>query len=208
MVGAHAATARELEPEHRRDGRGLALLAAGIVSAMSIWFTAAGPIGRLVNWAAHGLVGSAAVVVPLAFMVGGIHLLRQAPEPEHRGRILVGGTALTFAVAGLLDLGSTHTHTASGRSDAGGVLGYLIATPISHGLSATLTVPLLFLLGAFGALVLTATPLTTLPNGIREMFAGYARRNGAIPIDEADLPPGATGLVAGDASDTTRHRSG
>ena len=82
MVGAQAATARELEPEHRRDGRGLALLAAGIVSAMSIWFTAAGPIGRAVNWAAHGLVGSAAVVVPLAFILGGVHLLRQALSPN------------------------------------------------------------------------------------------------------------------------------
>ena len=136
MVGAQAATARELEPEHRRDGRGLGLLAAGIVCAMGIWFTAAGPIGRVLDWLAHGLVGSAAVVVPLAFVAGGVHLLRQAPEPEHRGRVLVGGTALTVAVAGLLDLGAEHTRTAAAREHAGGVIGYLVATPLARGLSA------------------------------------------------------------------------
>ncbi len=185
MVGARAATARDLEPEHRRDGRGLGLVAAGIICAMGIWFSAAGPIGRLLAWLAHGLIGTAAIAAPVAFVAGGIHLLRQAPEPEHRGRLLVGGTALTLAVAGLLDLGATHTNTAAERTDAGGVLGYAIAAPLARGLSATLTVPLLFLLGAFGALVLTATPLTTLPRGIRDLFG---RPDGTVPLEEAYLP--------------------
>ena len=48
--------------------------------------------------------------------------------------------------------------------------------------------PLLFLLGAFGALVLTATPLTTLPQAIRDLFAGFGRPAGTVPVDEADLP--------------------
>jgi DNA segregation ATPase FtsK/SpoIIIE, S-DNA-T family len=193
MVGARAATARELEPQHRRDGRGLGLLAGGIVCAMGIWFTAAGPIGRALNWIAHGLVGSAAVAVPLAFVVSGLHLLRQAPEPEHRGRILVGGGAFTLAVAGLLDLGAAHTHTATQRSNAGGVIGYAVATPLARGLSATLTVPLLFLLGAFGVLVLTSTPLTAVPRAIRDLFARFGRPDGTVPVDEADLPDGSGG---------------
>ena len=139
MVGARAATARELEPEHRRDGRGLGT--AGGRHRLRRWASGsppAGPIGRVLSWIAHGLVGSAAIAVPLAFVAGGIHLLRQAPEPEHRGRLLVGGTALTIAVAGLLDLGADHTRTAAAREHAGGVLGYVVAAPLARGLSATL----------------------------------------------------------------------
>ena len=68
------------------------------------------------------------------------------------------------------------------------MLGYLIATPLARGLSPTLTVPLLFLLGAFGALVLTATPLTTLPRGIRDLVTGLGRPEGTVPLDDVDLP--------------------
>ena len=45
-VGRNAATARELDPAHRRDGAGLAVLAAAVVSAVAVWFGAAGALGR------------------------------------------------------------------------------------------------------------------------------------------------------------------
>jgi DNA segregation ATPase FtsK/SpoIIIE, S-DNA-T family len=183
MVGARAATAREIEPEHRRDGRGLALLAAGAVCVMGIWFASAGPFGRVIGWTARELLGSAALAVPVALIAGGLHLLRQAPEPEHRGRLLVGGTSLAVSVAGLLDLGADATRTASERAHAGGVIGFAVASPLSRALSPDLAVPLLFLLGAFGALVLTATPIGSLPRQVRLMFVRSA------PDSETDARP-------------------
>src|SRR5947208_10426143 len=36
---------RELEPEHRRDGVALGLIALAIVAAVGVWWRAAGPIG-------------------------------------------------------------------------------------------------------------------------------------------------------------------
>jgi S-DNA-T family DNA segregation ATPase FtsK/SpoIIIE len=170
MVGTRAATARELEPEHRRDGRGLALLAAGAICVMGIWFSSAGPLGRVVGWVAREVIGVAALALPIALIAGGVHLLRQAPEPEHRGRLLVGGTALAIAVAALLDLGAKSTQTAAERSRAGGLIGFAVANPLARAISANLAVPLLFLLGAFGVLVLTATPISTLPAQIRALF--------------------------------------
>jgi DNA segregation ATPase FtsK/SpoIIIE, S-DNA-T family len=41
-LGRNAATARDLDPEHRRDGAGLGVMAFGAISAMAIWAHAAG----------------------------------------------------------------------------------------------------------------------------------------------------------------------
>src|SRR5688572_27282333 len=45
-VGRQAATARDLDPEHRRDGIGLALLGLAVLVAAGVWFNGAGPVGR------------------------------------------------------------------------------------------------------------------------------------------------------------------
>ena len=83
-VGRNAATARELRPEHRRDGAALGVLALG-----------AGPRDRgLVPRRRAGrarastpllraLVGNGALRRCPSLLVGvGAHMLRQAPEPE------------------------------------------------------------------------------------------------------------------------------
>src|SRR5262249_20066945 len=45
-LGRQAATPRELDQAHRRDGAGLAMLGAGIVLAVGLWWHGAGPAGR------------------------------------------------------------------------------------------------------------------------------------------------------------------
>ena len=44
-AGRNAATARDIDATHRRDGAGLGLLALGLVTAVAVWAQAAGPIG-------------------------------------------------------------------------------------------------------------------------------------------------------------------
>ena len=46
-VGRNAASARDLEPEHRRDGAALGVLAFALICVMGVWFSAAGPVGRV-----------------------------------------------------------------------------------------------------------------------------------------------------------------
>ncbi len=49
-----------------------------------------------------------------------------------------------------------------GREHAGGLIGAGVVAPLERGLSAVIAVPLLFLLGVFGVLVVTATPVSQL----------------------------------------------
>jgi S-DNA-T family DNA segregation ATPase FtsK/SpoIIIE len=170
IIGRNAASARDLDEQHRRDGVGLGLIAAGLVTALAIWLHSAGPIGHVLATVSRALIGNGAIALPLVLVGVAVHMLRWPPEPAARGRHIVGSAALTLSVLGLLDLWANSPTTSAGRAGAGGLVGSLIANPLARGLSAALTVPLLFLLGAFGILVVTATPVRQLPEQIRELF--------------------------------------
>ncbi|HEV7203434.1 MAG TPA: DNA translocase FtsK 4TM domain-containing protein, partial [Jatrophihabitans sp.] len=183
-AGRNAATARELDPAHRRDGAALGVLAFGLISVMAIWFTAAGPIGHLIDTACRAVLGNGAVLLPIALIAGGGHMLRQAPEPKARGRVVVGGAALLLAVLGLFDVWAASPTTAAGRAHAGGLIGTAVGAPLSHGLSAVIAVPLLAVVGVFGILVLTATPISVLVDYVRTL-TGFGRGE-ATALPEVD----------------------
>ena len=97
-------------------------------------------------------------------------MLRQAPEPQARGRVVVGAAALVVAVLGLFDLWGGSPATGHGRAHAGGLLGYAVGKPLTAGLGAMIAVPVLTLVGCFGILVVTATPISALVEYVRSAF--------------------------------------
>jgi S-DNA-T family DNA segregation ATPase FtsK/SpoIIIE len=169
-AGRNAATARDLPPEHRRDGVALGILALGLISVMAVWFRAAGPIGRSIDSAARVFLGTGVLLLPLVLLVGAAHLLRQAPEPESRGRMVVGSLALAVSVLGMFDLWGGSPTTMHGREHAGGLIGAAAGAPLANGLSPAIAVPVLTLVGAFGILVITATPISQLVGYFRDLF--------------------------------------
>ncbi|HEY2167837.1 MAG TPA: DNA translocase FtsK 4TM domain-containing protein [Jatrophihabitantaceae bacterium] len=209
-VGRNAASARDLEPAHRRDGAALGVLAFALICVMAVWFSAAGPVGRVVTALCRGLLGNGAVLLPILLVGVGVHMLRAEPQPQARGRITIGSLALTISVLGMFDVWGDSPRTAHGRAHAGGIIGALVGNPLSHGLSAAIAVPLLLLVGVFGILVVTATPVSALTAYVRELFAAKPqagtemdetaavsvenepvrpkRRLRRRPVDDADLP--------------------
>jgi S-DNA-T family DNA segregation ATPase FtsK/SpoIIIE len=202
-IGRNAASARELEPEHRRDGAALGVLAFGLISAVAIWLDAAGPIGRALTAGCRALVGNGAYVVPLVALGAAAHMLRQAPEPKARGRVVVGSLALVICVLGMLDLWAGSPSTAHQRAHAGGWIGRGVGAPLTVGLSAALAVPVLMLIGVFGILVVTATPIGMLTGYVRDLITGGPAEP---PIEvEEDVRPRRRRRPAldADAEDTT-----
>src|SRR5262245_45252911 len=101
-IGRQAATAKELDPEHRRDGAGLLVFGVAIVLAVALWFGSAGPFGSWLATTTRMLVGAISMALPLLLLFGAVRLLREPSDPAQRGRGLVGWTALLVASAGLL----------------------------------------------------------------------------------------------------------
>ncbi|MEP6981750.1 MAG: DNA translocase FtsK 4TM domain-containing protein, partial [Nakamurella sp.] len=168
-VGRGAASARDLDPAHRRDGLGLGLLAAAVITAIAAWFAAAGPVGHLVDQAVRVWVGSGAVVVPVLLLIAAVVLMRTAPDPAHRARRVFGGLAVTLGVVGIFhvvrvaNLDSADTDPAAIRTTAGGVLGWLVGQPLYAGLTVVPAVLVLGLLAVFGVLLFTGTPIRDVP---------------------------------------------
>jgi S-DNA-T family DNA segregation ATPase FtsK/SpoIIIE len=159
-------SARDLDPAHRRDGAGLASIGAAIVVAVSVWWHAGGPVGSAVSAFVRGAAGAAAAVVPLLLLVVAWRLLRHASDAAHRGRMLVGGTCTTLSVLGLVHLAhGTPDPSAGARAirRAGGLIGFLASSPLVSALTVWLAAPILALLGLFGLLVLSGTPVRAVP---------------------------------------------
>ncbi len=131
--------------------------------------------------------------MPILLVAAGVHLLRQLPQPEERGRVVIGWAALTLSVTGLFHLGDSSPAIATGRARAGGRIGEVAAQPLERGLGAAVAVVLLFLLGAFGTLVITATPVNTVPSKLREFRDRLLRRPPRRPDGEAGGPDGEAG---------------
>ncbi|WP_407663230.1 FtsK/SpoIIIE family DNA translocase [Mycolicibacterium confluentis] len=163
--------ARDIDPGHRRDGIALALLGVAVVIAASSWFEAAGPVGAWIDGALRTLVGSAVVVLPL--LIGGIAvvLMRTAPNPEVRPRLILGASMIGLPVLGLLHLWAGSPAAPGARQDAAGFVGFAIGGPLSEGLTPWIAAPLLAMGVVFGVLLLTGTTIRDVPATLYHMFS-------------------------------------
>ncbi|SBT53414.1 DNA segregation ATPase FtsK/SpoIIIE, S-DNA-T family [Micromonospora auratinigra] len=161
-AGRQAASARDLDPEHRRDGGGLLLFGLAILSAVAIWFGGAGPVGARLADSVRLFLGAIAIVVPVLLMIGAWRLLRTPADPAHRGRGLVGWGSMLLATAAMLHIGQDPVDAVQ-RDYAGGLIGAGVGDLLERAITAWVAVPLLVLLLLFGLLVVTATPINKIP---------------------------------------------
>ena len=184
-------TGRDLEPEHRRDGVGLLLVALAVVVAAREWWGMPGAVGTVVHAVVAGTFGKVGYAVPLVLLAFGVRMLRAPQDDAATSRAAVGTTALAFAACGLAHVAAgipTPPEGAAGMRAAGGILGFLASSPLEAAVSVYGTVPLLLLLGLFGLLVITATPLHQVPDRLR---AAVDRLTGHAPT-EAETPEAGT----------------
>ena len=164
-VGRQAATAKEIDPEHRRDGAGLLLLGLAILVGVAVWAGSAGPVGARLADAVRLFFGSLAVLLPLLLLYGAVRLMRKPADPEHRGRSLVGWTALVISTASLLHVAQRPTDDPA-MDSSGGLIGYGVGSLLERAVTGWVAVPLLVLLWIFGLLVITATPINKIPERV------------------------------------------
>lgn len=177
-------SARELEPEHRRDGIGFALIGLSIVVAAREWWAFEGAIGDVIHAIVAGTFGRVAYAVPLALLFLGIRLLRAPQDDSANSRIGVGLGALAFAASGLAHVAAgvpVPPQGADGMRDGGGIIGFLASSPLKAAVSVYGTVPILLMLGFFGLLVMTATPLHLVPTRLSELRDHLLHRGAVDP---------------------------
>ncbi|MGH3208641.1 MAG: DNA translocase FtsK 4TM domain-containing protein, partial [Trebonia sp.] len=185
LVRRFGRNARELHPDHKRDGLGLVFLGLAIVFAAAIW-------ARMHNAAFEGIyaltssvVGDGAFTVPIMFGLVGWRFMRHPDRNAALPPAEIGWTALMTGALGLLHLAKgvpTLSHRGGGWpavKTAGGLIGMAASWPLDKGLTAWVAAPLLGLLAAYGLLVITGTPVREVPQRLRELRALFG-----YPVDE------------------------
>ncbi|WP_428830373.1 DNA translocase FtsK 4TM domain-containing protein [Cellulomonas endometrii] len=165
--------ARDLDPALRRDGAAFFLLALAIVVAAREWWGLDGMAGDAVHVVVAGTFGRVAVAVPLALVAVAVRLMRHPEQNQANSRIGIGLTAITLAACGLVHVQQDLPAPANGFEavrDAGGIVGYLVGTPLVSLVTAWAAVPLLVLLAFFGLLVVTATPVNQIGPRLRGVY--------------------------------------
>ena len=155
--------AKELDPDHQRDGAALALFLLALISITGTWAHLDNYLGRAVHAFLAGGLGKFSGIAPIALIYFAIRIFRKPDDKHAMGRITVGaitllisGTGLAHLLSGSLDA-TNPTGTSAIRS-GGGLIGYYVAMPLAGFMSPLLAYPFLFALFLFGLLVTTATP--------------------------------------------------
>ena len=185
LVRRFGRNARELHPDHKRDGLGLVFLGLAIVFAAAVW-------ARMHNTAFEGIytltssvVGEGAFTVPIMFALVGWRFMRHPDRNAALPPAEIGWTALMTGALGLLHI-AKGVPTLSPRGGgwpavrtAGGLVGMVASWPLDKGLTAWVATPLLGLVAAYGVLVITGTPVRDVPERLRELRALFG-----YPVDD------------------------
>ncbi|OKH93251.1 cell division protein FtsK [Streptomyces uncialis] len=190
--------AKGLDPAHRKDGLALLLLGLSLIVAAGTWSNLRGPVGDLVEMLVTGAFGRLDLLVPILLAVIAARLIRHPERPEANGRIVIGLSALVIGVLGQVHIACGAPARSDGMQDirdAGGLIGWGAATPLTYTVTAVLAVPLLVLLTVFGVLVVTATPVKAVPERLRSLGV----RLGLVQPGPDDLSDGYDGYGEDDS---------
>ena len=162
----------------------MALVVLALVSVLGVWFDAAGPVGDFLTWSLRGLLGVAAVAFPIVGIYWGLLLLRDTAR-EDRVRMFIGFCVLGLGVLGVISLLGGRPGPRDGYdavSVAGGVLGALLAHPLTLVISAVGAFIVCLGLLTVGLLIFSGTPISVAAAHVRDFFT-------AADVDEEDDEP-------------------
>ncbi|TVP69790.1 MAG: DNA translocase FtsK [Nitriliruptor sp.] len=185
--GVTSAVAEHLG-ERRQDIGGLALVVLGVLSGLGTYANAAGPVGDFLEAVALGLVGLVGYVVPVLVTWFGLLVVIGRPAPEV-GRIAIGAAIGLSGVLGGLHLLADAPDPGEGMRAlwrAGGLLGWAVATPLAWALSLWGAAAVLLALVLLGVLIVTRTPFSRVLELLRS--AVVAGRDDDDDDDDDDDP--------------------
>src|SRR6266498_4807644 len=195
---------RQALSPHKGDIQGVTLILLGVLFALSVWAHDGGSAGHFIELLLRGLFGWGAYAVPLLVAGIGLALFRRAAGRAGEavgGRVAIGLVAVLLGGLGLVHLAKgapPRTAQALLLQHSGGLLGAVMAAPLSRFLSPAGAAAAFACVAFLGVLITTRTSVAAVGRGL----AGGARL-----VRSAVTPPavGATPQVeAASATATTR----
>src|SRR5215831_5740099 len=194
--------ARDLHPDHQRDGIGLVCLGLAIVFAAGVWVRMNNAAGRAVYDLTSGALGEGAFTIPVLLTLLGWRFMRHPDRNSATSRVVIGWVALLIGLLGLIHIAKGTPRPADGVvaiRAAGGLVGYAVSAPLVTGLTPWVATPLLALVACFGLLVITGTPVRRIPARLRELKVLFGYPNDEHADEDEAQPDGrkARGAISG-----------
>lgn len=189
--------ARDLEPEHRRDGLGLALIASAVIVAAATWFQVD---GWFIAWSgaiSTTFLGALAWMAPICLLALGWRFLRHPDQNATTGRLVIGVSAVIVGIVGIWHLTQAHPTPSSGgeaMDAAGGLIGWIGTAPVVAAVGPIVSGIVLGIVVFFGILVVTGTSVEALR---RHVVSWWQSMRGAAQLL---VPPDPRGLDPRDAA--------
>ena len=194
----------------KQDVVGICLILLGVLAGLGIYADAAGPVGSFLEAVALGLSGLAGYAVPPLLAWFGLLIVVGRPSPEI-GRIAVGSVLLGLGLLGALHLvggAPVPGDGIRGLWEAGGLVGWAVATPLRFALSLWGASAVIVALVSLGLLIVTRTPVSTVVAAVRSAFrsedtpapakgSGSGRATTAADEDDATTPTRVRATLAG-----------
>ncbi|RAX47672.1 DNA translocase FtsK [Arthrobacter sp. AQ5-06] len=162
----------DLPAEERRDGAALFNLALGVFIATFAWWGMTGWFPDAVYSVVNGTFGWISLLLPLMLFVCAFRLFRQPDDGRGNNRVGIGFLIMTFAGCGLAHVVGGQPTVAEGFDglrQAGGMLGFLAASPLAA-IHAAVPVVVYGLLAFVSLLIITATPFGAIPRRLRASY--------------------------------------
>jgi S-DNA-T family DNA segregation ATPase FtsK/SpoIIIE len=175
----------DLAPEDRRDGAALFNLALGVFVATFAWWGFKGWFPDAVFGVVNGTFGWMSLLLPLMLFVCAFRLFRQPADGRGNNRIGIGFLIMTFAGCGLAHIVGGQPTVADGFAglrQAGGMLGFLAASPLAA-LHTAVPVAFYSVLAFTSVLIVTATPFGAIP---RRLKGAYEHLMGIDLLEDGD----------------------
>lgn len=159
-----------------RDAFGIGLVVVAILSALSLWFGSDGFGLRGLELIGRWSVGVTAVALPVLLLYWGFLLIRGLADQD-RVRMFIGFAIAFIGILGLVSLFHGRLSPMKHWSvvqDSGGLIGWILAFPMSKVLSKTGAGIVCAGLTVLGLLVFSGTPFSELWERLREFFFAEA----------------------------------
>ena len=170
----------EFDPVYRRDGLCFLLIVLAVFFCASEWFRVNGIIGRVLHAFSAGVLGVMSVVLPVLLVIVAIRLMRNSGKNSDNPRVVSGWAILLWSVCSIIDVivaADARSFDIGLLQRAGGLLGFVLGSPLAWGLSKVFAVIVFVVVGLFSLLMITRTHVTQVPDRVRTIAAMISQRS-------------------------------
>lgn len=160
LVRAVTGTGDDYDPAYRRDGLCFLLIVLAVLFIASEWFRVTGIFGRFLHLIASSIFGIMSVLLPIVLLYPAIRLFRHGGRGRNNTQVFVGAFLLLWSVCSIIDIAliaSVRHFDIRAICSAGGLLGFLLGSPLAWGLSNGFAIAIFVVIALASILLMTGT---------------------------------------------------